>query len=183
MAKFSVLLMVSATLFAQETWNGLKFGMTQSATREAMHKLGLSEIEKTPDKNSGPDRTLYFSGFKIDSLPLEVGAYFGANTTLQTIYLRRVSSLEDRNGRIEAWRATDLLRDKLTAKYGNPTTSKGECVPNASMLLEAEKRRGYVAYSCDALWVRSDQAIRLSWFFFSKGFKLYVEYKPQTKGL
>src|SRR4051812_7592951 len=172
MAKFSLLLMVSATLFAQETWNGLKFGMSQSATRQAMQKLGLSETEKTPEdaKNSGPDRTLYFSGFKIDSLPLEVGAYFGANVALETIYLRKVISLEDRKGRIEASRATDLLRDKLTAKYGNPTTSKGECVLNRSMLLEAEKGRGDVAYRCDALLLRSDQAIRLSWFFFSKRF-------------
>ena len=192
---------VSACLMAygQQTWNGLKFGMSEDEIRIAAKKLGLKETGTEAEASKvhaelarlglkdtatpGTKETLVFSGFKLGSFPLDVGAYVGAQGTLEAVHLTMKTSLIETNAMINASIATRQFGEKLTEKYGKPVSSEGECVITSHMIVVAQNNPSLTAYSCKTLWVEADQHIKLAWYFLGEEFTLYVTYEPRAKEL
>ncbi len=141
-------------------------------------RLGLKDTA-TP----GTKETLVFSGFKLGSFPLDVGAYAGAQGTLEAVHLTVKTSLIETNAMIDASVATRQFGEKLTEKYGKTFSSKGECVINSHMIVVAQNNPNLTAYSCETLWVEIDRHIKFSWYFLPGEFTLYVTYEPRAKGL
>jgi hypothetical protein len=118
-----ILALLVPAAFAQPTWNGLSFGMTETQSREALKGLTVADIRNVKQKQPN-DNTFYFlyevTGFEVLNLTGSASLRFSVATkTLVAVHL--YFSLPEGMDAFDRRAKGDLIPEFLTKRYGKPT--------------------------------------------------------------
>lgn len=175
--------LLSIALSAQETWKGLRFGMTEAEARTSYQ--GTLQIEPDPKFEvaghvalSGRDQTLV-------EMPALAVLSFDASKKLDSISLYVQSPFADKTGNDavgSSLAAINHLNEGLVEKYGKPSADRGNCELTARMIVYERNPSGI--WTCNRMWRSDGQNINLLWVY--EGGRLSwvrLSYKPLPKDL
>jgi hypothetical protein len=160
----AIALTVSLPSNSQETWKGLRFGMTVKQVRANIQiKREPGDVKPGEAFYSGPDVMLY--GLKLSS-----ALVFSPN--LSDVELLYVAPPSESNPSVG--QAKDIATE-LKAKYGSPIEESHGC-----------EHRSQNELSCDLTWSHQGQLIYMTYqldLSLEHFYMLGVKYQPQSKDL
>lgn len=154
---------VSSIVFAQTTWHGLKFGMSEQDVRGQYQ----GQLEKVPSADGSyqlVDRAQKLTGGNPDAgwqaaahLHFDKSGKLASVEVVMTDPLLTASGTSATGG---SFAAIDVLTEKLVQKYGEPISREGECGVTIQDVIQNQPQR---IFTCKKLWKAADQTITLYW--------------------
>lgn len=172
---FLIAFAVHGVLFAQTTWKGLRFGMSEAEVRKAYG----GELHKEVSESQN---VILVDNLELLRAPLKMRAKvelsLGKGDKLEVINIIAKDAFADEKSETNAKGATlaavNELTTRLTDKYGNPTTEEGKCKPTAEMLLDNQN-----LLSCSKMWRSEGQNVKMFWSIRNGRLSAFIlAYKP-----
>jgi hypothetical protein len=171
----SIALAVNGAVFAQTTWQGLRFGMSGAEVRKVYGGVLRVEVSKAQETVLVDDsRELLGAALSVRA---KVDLFLGKADKLEAINIIVKNPFADEKDATGASGSTLAalaeLTDRLTDKYGQPTTEKGQCNLTAEMLAT------HKTLSCDKMWRSDGQNVKMFWSVFDGRLRDFgLSYKP-----
>ena len=177
----------AGSIVAQNTWNGLRFGMSQDQAKQLLAKQGF-ELHQRADEEAytlTPDFSLRIQGLPAACsfgplLFFDSGKLWNISLTLNIDKMRADTKL----GSVELLQLlAEKVFNELVVKYGSPTSQTGPCeqvsTMSTSAIVEAKP-----FLRCKAKWRGDAQLITLGWSYYTGAGSLmfYVEYLAASGG-
>jgi hypothetical protein len=151
--------------FAQETWNGLKFGTTVAEVQASISKRGSDLKREKGETEEGwrlvPDWDVQLPGLSV-ALHFMPHLYFSNSGKLERIWLE-LDTAKHKAENVDpaeslTYGCATALHNQLVAKYGRPVSQTGVCerVKIEDLVLAPKA-------DCEALWRASGQTVKLRW--------------------
>lgn len=161
-------LMLSAVGFAQETWNGLKFGMSLAECRQRIAEHSLT-LEKVPNDLKGGTEWLVKPGWDLNppnssTFHFDPHLVFSESGTLEVVKLTLRVTQHETEGMdpgVLLLQAAPTIQEQLAGKYGSPTSKMGVCDKVSSRDLI----RQFATEDCKVTWKDQGQTVTLSWMW------------------
>ena len=179
MSRLLLLLLIACSYAsAQETWQGLRFGMSEADAQKA--------YRGTLRSAAGSDllKALEDVDQKLEGMSAHAVLLFDKKTdALQQIIVNAqkpfAGETNPTNAAGSSLAAINLLHRDLAEKYGTPITEDGECNLTAAMIV-----RNPTHFSCKKIWKSGGQTITMNWFLFYGRLDLMsLTYKTIPKGI
>lgn len=170
-------LSVACVGFAQSTWQGLKFGMSEQDVRSQYQ----GTLEKVPSADGGFQ--LVDTAQKLTGENPNAGWQAAAH--LHFDKSAKLASIEvvmtDRPDTGDSFAAISVLTDKLVQKYGVPISSDGECGTTIEDVVYNPPQK---IFTCKKLWKVIDQTIQLYWSVQYQKLSFFgLDYEPLPKDI
>jgi hypothetical protein len=168
-------LAVEGVLFAQSTWKGLRFGMSEAEVRKTYG--GTSRKEVTGRQETVlVDESVELLGAAL-SVRAKVDLSLGQAGKLEVINIIAenpfANEKDETNASGSSLGAIEELTRRLIDKYGKPLTEEGQCKLTAEMLLSRKP------VLCNDMWKSEGQNIKMSWSVFDGRLRNFVlSYQP-----
>jgi hypothetical protein len=181
--KRSVFCSLALCLFAliatpQETWKGLKFGMTVAEAQKILDGYTMERFPEADELSTiahrlTPDYILDGQEYKI-SLHFEPRLLFGKDTgKLEKVELKlKLEWPSDMNWLSFLVIASKEIYAQLKNKYGTPTEEQGLCPLDSARIVHGGN---LAAHNCDATWRSSGQVIDMG-----QGLYIYPDSQKTT---
>jgi hypothetical protein len=166
---------MQGALFAQSTWKGLRFGMSEVEIRKTYGAALRREV------NGKQEAVLVDDSVELLGATLSVRArvelFLGKAGKLEVINIIAKSPFADEKNETNAGgsslAAIEELTRRLVSKYGKPLTEEGQCGLTAEMLLSRKPAL------CNDMWKSEGENITMFWSVFDRRLKDFVlSYKP-----
>ncbi len=172
----------ASVLSAQQTWGGLRFGMSEADAMVVL-KGRLKRRAASPEAKGG----LYepFERFRVTvgrgDKPLQgLGrlAFETASKQFQRItMLFEFGDGKANDAAIESRAAAyDVIRQQMLEKYGRPAVIEGRC-PTGDQLIESYVHDGAGFANCEMTWSLPSQSVRLSLVVGRSNMLVYTKYE------
>jgi hypothetical protein len=170
---------VSCVAFAQTTWQGLKFGMSEQDARKQYQRT----LEKVPAADGSfqlVDSAQKLTGGNPDAgWQAAAHLYFDKGSKLAHIEVVMTDPLLTASGTSatgDSFAAISVLTEKLVQKYGEPISHEGECGLTVEDVFYSPPQK---IFSCKKLWRAADQTIQLDWSVQYQRLRFFsLEYEP-----
>jgi hypothetical protein len=169
-------LVVDGVSFAQSTWKGLRFGMSEAEVRKSYTGALRKEVTE------GHETVLIDDSVELLGAALSVRAKvelsLGKANKLEVINITAKDPFADDKDQTSASGSTEAaieeITSKLVDKYGKPLTEDDQCNLTTRMLLT------HKPILCNAMWKSGGQNIKLSWSAFDGRLKDFIiSYQPE----
>jgi hypothetical protein len=171
-----LLLLLNLSAFAQDTWGGLRFGMSEDEVRKA-HQGSLRKMSE------GEVSDMYTERYQEEAKSKYI--LEDANQTLEKTpaQLRLIFSKDQRTllevnvtAKGNSPTVIYLLNRDLIEKYGRPVTEEGEC--NATLSSGPGR-----TFSCLRTWKSEGQIVKIHWYFLEGRASVFLTYALPPKGI
>jgi hypothetical protein len=166
-----------------ETWQGLRFGMTEGEVKPILSRKGIKLIpsKQANSEDSENDWEAKQSDYKLRLLFKVTLRFRSGRLDLIDLYLDadRIERDHSVERQILAAIANKALFAMLMGKYGKPITQKGFCGDVSSRDIMSGDRK------CEVSWSADGQVVSYDWEWYKTLNELFVliKYKPQTSDL
>lgn len=175
---FRIVLIVLAAgqvMFAQSTWKGLRFGMSEVDVRKTYGGTLHKEVTKAQETVLVED-SVELLGAAL-SVRAQVRLSLGKGDKLEVINIVAenpfANDKDETNASGSSLGAIDELTRRLVDKYGKPLTEEGQCKLTAEMLLSRKP------VLCNDMWKSEGQNIKMFWSVFNGRLRNFVlSYQP-----
>jgi len=166
------------TAVAQETWKGLRFGMTEAEAQKVLNGYTIERFPEADGHNTiaqrlTPDYVLDGQEYKM-SFHFEPRLLFGKDTgKLEKIELKlKLEWPSDMNWLSFLVMASKEMYAQLKNKYGAATEEQGLCPLDSARIVHGGN---LAAHNCEAIWRSADQVIDMN-----QGLFIYPDPKKTT---
>jgi hypothetical protein len=170
-----IVLAVEGVSFAQSTWKGLRFGMSEAEARKTYGGTLRKEVTEGQETVLVDD-SVELLGAAL-SVRAEVRLSLGKAGKLEVINIIAKNPFANEKDQSSAsgssLAAVTELTSRLTDKYGKPVTEDGDCRLTAEMLLSRKPAL------CNDMWKSEGQNIKMFWSVFDGRLRDFLlSYKP-----
>jgi len=170
-----VVLVADGASFAQSTWKGLRFGMSEAEVRTTY--TGVLRKEVTENQETVLVDDSYELLGPALSVPAKVELSLGKTGKLEVINITAKNPFANEKDEASASGSTlaavNEVTQRLTDKYGKPLTEEGQCELTAEMLLDRKP------VFCNDTWKFEGQNIKMFWSVFDGRLSDFIlSYQP-----
>jgi hypothetical protein len=171
-----IVLAVDGVSFAQSTWKGLRFGMSEAEVRKT-YTGALHIVVNENQETVLVDDSVELLGAALSvraSVRLSLGKA-GKLEVINIIAENPFATEKDETSAIgSSSAAISELTNRLIDKYGKPLTQEGSCNLTVDMLLTRKM------FLCNDMWKSNGQNIKMHWFVRNGRLSnFFLSYQPE----